>query len=218
MEKNKDFLSVKQILEVFEREAYNSFYTYSRVLSYSNPEEYNSNAEYLEHYLKSKDDVLFTIYDFDKIEKENFIEVIDKIHYLKYLKREQYEYPLIEDFLLSKKYEDFKEMKNNTLLQVFVDMILKTEKTNKEEREKRKKEKERPCLYQAFIIKNKNFDKNEEFEIMFMERFIREARKKGVSLILMNYDKEDTFLKSEENMFINDIRVRSGRKTGVYRF
>lgn len=218
MEKNKDFLSVKQILEVFEREAYNSFHTYSRVLSYSNPEEYNSNIEYLEHYLKSKDNVLLNVYDFNTIKKESFIELADKIHYLKHLKREYYEHSLIEDFLFSKKYQDFKEMKNDILLQVFVDMVFKTEKTNKEEREKRKKLKEGSFFHQAFIIKNRNFDECEKLEIMLMESFIRDARKKGVSLILMNYDKEDTFLKLDEYMFMNDIRVRSGRKTGTYKF
>lgn len=218
MEKNKDFLSVKQILEVFEREAYNSFHTYSRVLSYSNPEEYNSNIEYLEHYLKSKDNVLLNVYDFNTIKKESFIELADKIHYLKHLKREYYEHSLIEDFLFSKKYQDFKEMKNDILLQVFVDIVFKTEKTNKEEREKRKKLKEGSFFHQAFIIKNRNFDEGEKLEIMLMESFIRDARKKGVSLILMNYDKEDTFLKSDEYMFMNDIRVRSGRKTGTYKF
>lgn len=217
-EKSKSFLSVKQILEVFEREAYNSFHTYSRVLSYSNKEEYNSNFEYLEHYFKSKDNVLLNIYDFKTIEKESFIDLIDKIHYLKHLKREDYEYPLLEDFLFSKEHQNLKEMKNDILFQVFVDMILKTEKTNKEEREKHKQEKERPFLYQTFIIKNNNFDKNEELEIMFMEKFIRESRKKGVSLILMNYDKEDTFLKSDEYVLMNDIRVRSGRKTRIYKF
>ena len=53
---------------------------------------------------------------------------------------------------------------------------------------------------------------------MFMEKLIRESRKKGVSLILMNYDKEDKFLKSEEYMFMNDIRIRSGRKTRLCKF
>lgn len=217
-EKNKDFLSVKQILEVFEREAYNSFHTYSRVLSYSNPEEYNSNVEYLEHYFKKKDNVLLNVYDFNTMEKEGFIGLIDKIHYLKHLKKEHYEYSLIEEFLSSKKYQDFKEMKNDILFQVFVDIVFKTEKTNKEEREKRKKLREGSFFHQAFIIKNRNFDEGEKLEIMLMESFIRDARKKGVSLILMNYDKEDTFLKSNEYMFMNDIRVRSGRKTGTYQF
>ncbi|MBM26121.1 MAG: hypothetical protein CL760_10660 [Chloroflexi bacterium] len=222
MKKNKGFLSIKQILKVFEREAYNSFHTYSRVLSYSNPEEYKSNVEYLEYYLKSKDNVLLNVYDFNTIEKENFIGLIDKMHYLKNLKKEYYDYPLIEDFLSSKKYQDFKEMKNDTLFQVFVDIVFKTEKTNKEEGEKYKNKHkeltERNFLYQTFIIKNRNFDEEEKLEIMFMEKFIRESRKKGVSLILMNYDKEDKFLKSEEYMFMNDIRIRSGRKTRLCKF
>ena len=106
MKKNKGFLSIKQILKVFEREAYNSFHTYSRVLSYSNPEEYKSNVEYLEYYLKSKDNVLLNVYDFNTIEKENFIGLIDKMHYLKNLKKEYYDYPLIEDIISTKKILD----------------------------------------------------------------------------------------------------------------